>query len=589
MIRKLPHPFHSLLTIMLFVALISIVPFTILTRVIYVSSLNKFKESLIDTKLVEIQSYANLLERDVEMVFSQMHDVLSSDVVITLPVHFDSSSMDSRFAEKIKTIQYSMRSKKNSTVLLDDMIIYYPKCKKHVTADSFKSYLRDEEEMLDSLIKQSQYGLTMIDDRIMYWLTSPFHYNEQDNRASIAVIGFISSQSMRRYLESYVSSESTSEFALCIGNDENMKMITSTSSVFAQTDIRSGGENNENKSYKYITNNGQDYLLTWSYLEDHQVLFYQLSTLEFISDSLTSYMQTMTILQMIVLLLSITSTLIMYLLIYRPIAHARKTFLKMESGDFSTRMGKSFYNEFQDMFRQFDSMSEHIQDLIEQEYQLNLLQAKAELKQLQYQISPHFLYNTYFILRGLLEEEEFEKASKLTDLIGTYLRYITVSSQEHAMLKEEVDHARSYAQIQQIRYSRHIKVIFGDCPAKYHNIKVPRLILQPLIENAFEHGVKKLIHNGIIKVEFMDETNKLIIKVEDNGGNITQEEIESLNHMLNSSECCKQESVALHNINKRIQLLYGEHSGLELSISELGGLCCRLILDIKDDLVAIYN
>jgi hypothetical protein len=65
MIRKLPHPFHSLLTIMLFVALISIVPFTILTRVIYVSSLNKFKESLIDTKLVEIQSYANLLERDV--------------------------------------------------------------------------------------------------------------------------------------------------------------------------------------------------------------------------------------------------------------------------------------------------------------------------------------------------------------------------------------------------------------------------------------------------------------------------------------------------------------------------------------------
>jgi type III secretory pathway lipoprotein EscJ len=136
MIRKLPHPFHSLLTIMLFVALISIVPFTILTRVIYVSSLNKFKESLIDTKLVEIQSYANLLERDVEMVFSQMHDVLSSDVVITLPVHFDSSSMDSRFAEKIKTIQYSMRSKKNSTVLLDDMIIYYPKCKKHVTADS---------------------------------------------------------------------------------------------------------------------------------------------------------------------------------------------------------------------------------------------------------------------------------------------------------------------------------------------------------------------------------------------------------------------------------------------------------------------
>jgi sensor histidine kinase YesM len=328
------------------------------------------------------------------MVFSQMHDVLSSDVVITLPVHFDSSSMDSRFAEKIKTIQYSMRSKKNSTVLLDDMIIYYPKCKKHVTADSFKSYLRDEEEMLDSLIKQSQYGLTMIDNRIMYWLTSPFHYNEKDNRASIAVIGFISSQSMRRYLESYVSSESTSEFALCIGNDENMKMITSTSSVFAQTDIRSGGENNENKSYKYITNNGQDYLLTWSYLEDHQVLFYQLSTLEFISDSLTSYMQTMTILQMIVLLLSITSTLIMYLLIYRPIAHARKTFLKMESGDFSTRMGKSFYNEFQDMFRQFDSMSEHIQDLIEQEYQLNLLQAKAELKQLQYQISPHFLYNT---------------------------------------------------------------------------------------------------------------------------------------------------------------------------------------------------
>ena len=228
------------------------------------------------------------------------------------------------------------------------------------------------------------------------------------------------------------------------------------------------------------------------------------------------------------------------------------------------------------MYNQFDSMSKRIQHLIEQEYELRLLNTKAQMKSLQYQISPHFLYNTYFTLCGLLQEEDYDGAEQMSGIIGKYLKYITVSTDETATLEAELEHALAYAQIQQIRFSRRVTVLFADCPPQLSRISVPRLIVQPLIENAFEHGVRDMLEGGVIQVAVSGSTEELCICVEDNGTNMPEEKVQELQELLQHKETMSGDSVALINIHRRLKMQYGEGSGLFVSRSELGGLRCEV-------------
>lgn len=215
---------------------------------------------------------------------------------------------------------------------------------------------------------------------------------------------------------------------------------------------------------------------------------------------------------------------------------------------------------------------------------MHLLNMKAQMKQLQYQISPHFLYNTYFLLRGLLQEEEFEKASQLSDIIGRYLKYITVSGSDAVTLGKELEHAMAYTQIQQFRFSKRVSIHFPDCPNEWKNLLIPSLIIQPLIENAFEHGILDKMNGGLIQVGIVYLKENLTISVEDNGESLTDEKLEELIEMISNKETPLTGSVALNNIHKRIIMSCKTGSGLFLSRSPLGGLCCTIrIIYTKSD------
>jgi len=208
---------------------------------------------------------------------------------------------------------------------------------------------------------------------------------------------------------------------------------------------------------------------------------------------------------------------------------------------------------------------------VEHEYELKLLHKNAELKLFQYQINPHFLYNTYFALCGLISEEEYDHASSLAELMGKYLRYVTVSDQISGRLEEELEHAQAYMEIQQMRFQKRMSSHMEACPPQCRHMQVPRLVVQPLIENAFEHGVKLKVHGGMIRVSFAQTETAFEIIVEDNGETITDEQIESLRRRFRSDEY-RGDSVALINVDSRLAEFFGPESGLRLERSELGGL-----------------
>lgn len=260
-----------------------------------------------------------------------------------------------------------------------------------------------------------------------------------------------------------------------------------------------------------------------------------------------------------------------YKLIHIPLLLLVKRFKKMEGGVLDIPIVHHRKDEFGFLYGRFNHMIENLQLLIDRDFKKTMMMQRAELKQLQSQINPHFLYNSFFILNSLARTGETDRIEQFTNMLGEYFRFITRNGTDHVPLKEEVHHSRIYTDIQQLRFSRRIKVEFGEVPLEMQQIQVPRLVIQPIIENAYEHSLEKNTSAGLLRVQFHMEKSWAEITVEDNGHDLQTEDIEKLQNLLHS-EAMTDDITGLMNIHRRLLLTFGEGSGLFLSRSELQGL-----------------
>src|SRR5690606_27559604 len=209
-----------------------------------------------------------------------------------------------------------------------------------------------------------------------------------------------------------------------------------------------------------------------------------------------------------------------------------------------------------------------------------ILAQKAELKQLQSQINPHFLYNNFFILYNMVVTEDYENVAHFTKQLGAYFEYITRSGSDEVPLAKEVAQARIYAEIQGKRYRNRMTVDFGPLPEEAADVIVPRLIIQPILENAFEHGLKNKLSDGIVRVHIELKDQLLLIVVEDNGDEVTDEEIVHLQQLMSAPDN-DVESTGMINIHRRIRIKFGEESGVTISRGELGGLMLQIKINLS--------
>jgi len=267
-----------------------------------------------------------------------------------------------------------------------------------------------------------------------------------------------------------------------------------------------------------------------------------------------------------------------YRVVHRPLLLLVQSFRKVEGGDLDIRIHHLRNDEFGYLYNRFNQMLIKLQTLIDQDFKQKLMMQKAELKQLQSQINPHFLYNSFFILNSLAKTGDTERIELFTNMLGEYFRFITRDGADNVCLSEEIRHARMYTEIQKLRFSRRINVQFDDLPKEMEHIRVPRLIVQPIIENAYEHSLEKKPDEGFLRITFEMDSGHVQIIVEDNGNGISDAGIEDLKNRLASMDD-SQEMTGMMNIHRRIVLTYGEGSGLFPSRSELNGL--KVVIRIR--------
>jgi len=260
-----------------------------------------------------------------------------------------------------------------------------------------------------------------------------------------------------------------------------------------------------------------------------------------------------------------------YRFIHKPLLQFMQSFRRMEEGELDSTIEHDKKDEFGYLYTRFNHMLVKLKTLIDQDYKQKMMMQRSELKQLQSQINPHFLYNSFFILNSLAKIGDVDRIEQFTVMLGEYFRFITRNSDDLVPLSEETKHSRVYTEIQELRFSRRIQVQFDELPKELAALKVPRLIIQPIIENAYEHSLEKKAENGLLRVTFSKQHNDILIIIEDNGDHLSDDQ---LRHLQQSLEHINEfsEMTGMINIHRRLMLTFGDESGLRLERSELGGL-----------------
>lgn len=250
-------------------------------------------------------------------------------------------------------------------------------------------------------------------------------------------------------------------------------------------------------------------------------------------------------------------------------------------GRFDTRLnGGKLAAEYRALFARFNSMNQQIQSLITDNYEHTIRLQRAQFKQLQAQINPHFLYNSFFLLRHMVRADNRLACEKFLGCLGRYFQYITDNDSDTATLEEEYNHACDYLGIQKMRFEDVLKLEIDPLPEELRAFPMLRLTLQPLFENVLAHSRWEDGEKRQIRLRIENDACDLRLRVEDNGSGLRDEDIARVSAML-GEQAAFSETSGLTNIHQRLVLHYGPQGRLEVSRSELGGFCAAIVIPKK--------
>lgn len=220
--------------------------------------------------------------------------------------------------------------------------------------------------------------------------------------------------------------------------------------------------------------------------------------------------------------------------------------------------------------------------------ELQLVRRRVELSVLQKQINPHFLYNTLDSIRSRALMDGQEEIAKMTEILSRFFRYCISNSDNLVRVREELKHIEDYFYIQKYRFEERFDMEIKMEQEDIYDLYLPKMTLQPLVENAMIHGLEKKEHKGQIQIRLMRTETKLMIVVSDNGVGMSQEALIRLNERiqqqyLNASQSNgRSNGIALNNVNVRLKITFGEDSGIRYRSMEGEGTDAVVTLPIVD-------
>jgi two-component system sensor histidine kinase YesM len=241
-------------------------------------------------------------------------------------------------------------------------------------------------------------------------------------------------------------------------------------------------------------------------------------------------------------------------------------------------------DEITELGLSFNSMVGKIRELLDAKVKEQENLKKAELRALQAQVNPHFLYNTLDTIIWMAEANRTAQVVDLVRALSRFFRTTLSKGKDWITVREEIDHVASYLAIQKMRY-RDILDYAIDMPDDVYDGRMLKLTLQPLVENALYHGIKNKRSGGSITVRGRALAGgRLLLEVEDNGIGITREKLALLRAQLDGglgAATASEIGYGLNNVNQRIKLYYGQEYGLAIESEHLHGTRVSLLIPLQ--------
>lgn len=272
--------------------------------------------------------------------------------------------------------------------------------------------------------------------------------------------------------------------------------------------------------------------------------------------------------------------------ITRPLSDMMEQMERMERGELKVNIAVDSDDEIGILARKFNTMSRSLQSYIDRYYVARMKQGEAELKALKAQISPHYLYNTLEVIRMQAVNEEAPTAAHMIELLGQQMQY-ALSDATVISLHGELDLIRSYVALLNFRYNNKIQLDIQE--KNFGGFEIPKLSLQPLVENSYKHGLKAKPGMCLVQITMEAVENDLEITVLDNGTGMSPAALTTLQKQLQGTAKPKPEQqtggVGLKNVHDRLKSLYGEGYGLTVSSWPGVGtaVCLKLPKRIKEE------
>lgn len=266
--------------------------------------------------------------------------------------------------------------------------------------------------------------------------------------------------------------------------------------------------------------------------------------------------------------------------ISKPIKELEKSMQRVEKGEFDINIDIRGEAEVAQLSKTFNLMVSRIKTLMNQIVYEQEEKRRSELNALQAQINPHFLYNTLDSVVWMAENGKVTDVITMVTALAKLFRISISRGKNIITVKEELEHARNYLIIQNVRFKNKFKYEI-EAEEQVLQYKTLKLILQPIIENSIYHGIEYMVDEGFIKVSVKEEDNMLLFQVEDNGLGIEPDLLKRLLEQQNKKE--NSSGVGVRNVHQRIQLSFGKQYGLSIESELEEGTKVRIYLPIVEE------
>lgn len=563
--------------------LLSIIPMYTLSLYISLSGTASVREEIMNSMKSRVHFYLSSYEAELGRVTKSMREFINDADLSALSVLYPNIPTYDRFI-MLNRLESKLFLLNNSSHYIASTKLYIPSMGITIHGSGYDETAIPADEI--SKIRSVQYKtlspFTMVGDRLFMGSLFPLGISAAQAPTSIIKVEI----SLQRLREALKQIPNTAEGgAVLFARNQDWHIASAQEPESALQRLKSLWENQSDDqkagSGRFKIDN-RYYLVTYepSELLDATLLVYVPE--EQILNPVSHYFVMMIALSVLSVAIIILFSYWIYRMIHKPLRLLVSAFRRVEKGDMDISIPYKTAFEFGYLYRQFNAMISRLNTLIQEVYKQKIHSQRAELKQLQSQINPHFLYNSFFVLKRMIASDDNQNAIRFVEHLGNYFQYITRNADDAVTLEAEWLHARTYTDIQSARFRRRLRIDFIGDPGPYAYLHVPRLIIQPLLENALQYGLLNKIKDGIVQVSFAAEVGLVCIAVEDNGEELTDEQLNTLHAKLNTQDE-QMETTGLINVHRRLQLMFGTDAGVLVKRSSLGGLRTEICIPIKEE------